>query len=190
LKARAVEVLRQRHQNIPFAYGYNESEWREQVEAPEPLFKALLANWLEQGAVRAKDGRYHLPGFEPELPSSWKTEAQILEKLVLDAGMSPPLRTELEAKGAHARDIMNFWFSTGRMVSLSEGVLYPRQVFDDAVARIRAFCQAKGSITVAQVRDLLGTSRKYVVPLLVYTDELGLTRREGDLRYWAGEETG
>ena len=190
IKARARAVLGERHKAMPFVQGYNESEWREQVNAPEGLFKALLASWLQQGLVRVKEGRYSLPGFEPGLPATWKAEAQALEKLIIEGGMSPPLRTELETKGEHAREIMSFWFSSGRMVNLPEGVIYPREVFDGAVTKLRDFCRAHGSITVAQVRDLLNTSRKYAVPLLTYTDEHGLTRREGDLRYWIGKEMG
>jgi selenocysteine-specific elongation factor len=38
-------------------------------------------------------------------------------------------------------------------------------------------------LTVAEVRDLLGTTRKYAVPLCEYLDRVGVTRREGDLRF-------
>jgi selenocysteine-specific elongation factor len=41
--------------------------------------------------------------------------------------------------------------------------------------------EGKG-LTVAEIRDLLGTTRKYAVPLCEYLDRVGLTRREGDLR--------
>ena len=36
--------------------------------------------------------------------------------------------------------------------------------------------------TVAEIRDLLGTTRKYAVPLCEYLDRVGVTRRDGDLR--------
>ncbi|MGH2719796.1 MAG: SelB C-terminal domain-containing protein, partial [Actinomycetota bacterium] len=41
---------------------------------------------------------------------------------------------------------------------------------------------AQGPFTVAQFRDAVGASRKYVVPLLEYLDRMGVTRRQGDLR--------
>ena len=37
-------------------------------------------------------------------------------------------------------------------------------------------------LTVAEIRDLLGTTRKYAIPLCEYLDRIGVTRREGDLR--------
>jgi selenocysteine-specific elongation factor len=35
---------------------------------------------------------------------------------------------------------------------------------------------------MAELRDLLGTTRKYAVPIGEYLDRIGLTKREGDLR--------
>jgi len=186
LRQNALGVLADRHKSMPFAYGYNETEWREKLHVPEIMFKALLTSWLDEGLVRVTDGRYHLPDFELGLPSDWKSEADALEELITAGGLAPPVKTELEGKGEHAREILSFWLSTGRMVSLPDGVVFPREVFDNAVARICEFCRANQPVTVSQVRDLLGTSRKYVVPLLTHTDKLGLTRREGDLRFWAG----
>ena len=37
----------------------------------------------------------------------------------------------------------------------------------------------------SEIRDLLGTTRKYAVPLCEYLDRVGVTRREGDLRFLA-----
>ncbi len=40
-------------------------------------------------------------------------------------------------------------------------------------------------LTVAEIRDILGTTRKYAVPLCEYLDRAGVTRREGDQRLLA-----
>ena len=37
-------------------------------------------------------------------------------------------------------------------------------------------------MTMADLRDLLGTTRKYAVPIGEYLDRIGLTRRDGDVR--------
>jgi selenocysteine-specific elongation factor len=50
------------------------------------------------------------------------------------------------------------------------------------VASIVAYLKAEGSVTVAQVRDMFGTSRKYVLALLGTMDEKRITRRVGDER--------
>ncbi|MGZ5299941.1 MAG: SelB domain-containing protein, partial [Actinomycetota bacterium] len=50
-----------------------------------------------------------------------------------------------------------------------------------AEATIRAAGGA--GITVSALRESLGTSRKYAVPLLEWFDQRGVTRREGDVRF-------
>jgi selenocysteine-specific elongation factor len=42
--------------------------------------------------------------------------------------------------------------------------------------------RATGSVTIAQVRDLFGASRKYALALMEYLDEQRVTRRRGDTR--------
>jgi selenocysteine-specific elongation factor len=50
------------------------------------------------------------------------------------------------------------------------------------VNRVRAHIRGNGNITLAQTRDLFGTSRKYAQALLEHLDETGVTRRVGDER--------
>jgi selenocysteine-specific elongation factor len=38
-------------------------------------------------------------------------------------------------------------------------------------------------MTVSALREALGTSRKYAVPLAGYLDATGVTKRVGDLRF-------
>jgi selenocysteine-specific elongation factor len=55
------------------------------------------------------------------------------------------------------------------------------------VARITAHLQANGSISLAEVRDLFGTTRKYAQAFLEHLDERRITRRVGDTRVLRGE---
>jgi selenocysteine-specific elongation factor len=50
------------------------------------------------------------------------------------------------------------------------------------VARVREVLREKGTLTVAEARDLFGTSRKYVLALLEHLDAQGVTQRVGDER--------
>jgi selenocysteine-specific elongation factor len=52
----------------------------------------------------------------------------------------------------------------------------------EARARVREHIQEHGPVTVAQIRDLLGTTRKYAVPLCEWLDGTGATLRRGDVR--------
>jgi selenocysteine-specific elongation factor len=62
------------------------------------------------------------------------------------------------------------------------GIMFTASAVDRARALVAEQLARQGTISVADARDLLATSRKYVVPLLEHFDREGLTRRRGDAR--------
>jgi selenocysteine-specific elongation factor len=62
-------------------------------------------------------------------------------------------------------------------------VVFRREDYLLMLEKIQGFFQARKTATLADVRDLLGTSRKYVQALLEYLDEIGITVRDGDSRH-------
>ena len=70
----------------------------------------------------------------------------------------------------------------GRVVRVGEDLYYPVEVLQSLLARISSTIEEEGQITLAQVRDLLGTSRRYAQALLEHMDSEGLTLRVGDAR--------
>ena len=68
------------------------------------------------------------------------------------------------------------------MVKVSEGVVFSKVAYDEMVDKVIAYAREHGSVTLAEVRDMLGTSRKYAKALLESMDEEKLTRRVGDAR--------
>jgi len=57
---------------------------------------------------------------------------------------------------------------------------FHREPFDRLVERVMAICRREGSVTIASVRDELGTSRRYAQALLEHLDAVKVTVRHGD----------
>jgi selenocysteine-specific elongation factor len=68
------------------------------------------------------------------------------------------------------------------LVVVSEDVVFRKGDYDLMVSGIRSALAAHGSLTLAEVRDLYRTSRRYAQALLEHLDAAGLTRRDGDTR--------
>jgi selenocysteine-specific elongation factor len=97
----------------------------------------------------------------------------------LDASpFSPPSPAELGARPEVVRGLVR----EGLLVDL-EGVIFTAAALAAARDRIASALHSSGSITVAQARDVLGSSRKYVLALLARLDADGVTRRRGDDRF-------
>ena len=73
----------------------------------------------------------------------------------------------------------------GTLVKVGNGadaVLFLRESYDEALSRLVAYLREHGKMTAAEARDVLGTTRKYILPLLEHMDERRITRRVGDER--------
>jgi selenocysteine-specific elongation factor len=79
-------------------------------------------------------------------------------------------------------DVLNALIEQGQLVKLNEDVIFLTETFEEMRDRVVTYLRENGSITVAQVRDLFGTSRKYALALLGTLDERRITRRVGDER--------
>ncbi len=109
----------------------------------------------------------------PQEPLS--TSALALEERLRDAGVEPPLDSELDAGDLAAlRD-------AGRAVRVSKALHYHADVLADIRGRVVALAERGGGVvTLAQLRDELGTSRKFAQALLEHFDSERITIRRGD----------
>jgi selenocysteine-specific elongation factor len=105
------------------------------------------------------------------------TESPEAAELVARLDATPFAPPEVEADVALARALVRH----GALVDV-DGILFTASAVDRARALVVEQLQQHRTISVADARDLLGSSRKYVVPLLEHFDREGLTRRRGDVR--------
>ncbi len=77
---------------------------------------------------------------------------------------------------------------SGELVAVSDEIVFRKQDYQNMVEQIHQKLLEKGQISMAEARDLLNSSRKYVQPLLEHLDEIGATVREGDFRRLKNQE--
>jgi selenocysteine-specific elongation factor len=101
--------------------------------------------------------------------------AQAVERRLKEAGFEPPLDSELDANDLAALR------EAGRAVRVGRNLHYHPDVLDEIRSRLVALAEAGGgSVTLARLRDELGTSRKFAQALLEHFDSEKLTIRRGD----------
>src|SRR5205085_9201680 len=89
------------------------------------------------------------------------------------------------------KDLFDVCVADGDLVKITDDIYLHSEAETEMRRRLdEKFRGATGGLTVAEIRDLLGTTRKYAVPLCEYLDRVGVTRREGDLRLRAGTASG
>ncbi|MFO0805618.1 MAG: selenocysteine-specific translation elongation factor [Gemmataceae bacterium] len=96
------------------------------------------------------------------------------------AGCQPP---DLKSFASPAtKDIYAVAEAEGWLVRITDEVWLHARAEADMLAKVRAFLAGGRTATVAEIRDLLGTTRKFAVPLCEHLDRIGITLRTGDLR--------
>jgi selenocysteine-specific elongation factor len=142
----------------------------ERLERGEPL---VVMGEDSPRPTRSREWAERRP---PPIPLT--PEQLALEKRLLDAGLAPPLDSELDSGDLAALR------AAGRAVRVSRTLHYHRDVLDEARRRVLALAQRSGgAVTLAQLRDELGTSRKFSQALLEHLDSEKVTIRRGDAHY-------
>lgn len=179
----ALRLIREYHQQHPLRGGLSREEWRARLRLAPRLAAEVFHTLQAEGRLveaETASALIRLPGFTPTFTAEQERAVQRLLQHFRDQPYAPPTRAEAEALAGP--EIVGALIEQGRLVRVGEQTLFLHEAYQQAVARIRAYLQEHGTITVAQARDLLGTTRKYVLPLLEHLDEQHITRRSGDER--------
>jgi selenocysteine-specific elongation factor len=110
---------------------------------------------------------------------------QLLAEMLRVGTTPPPLKYLFEQAGlgqAEGRQALTALVRAGRAQRVSEELFLATETVDACEAAIRAHLNAGGEGTVTALKDAMGTSRKFAVPILEYFDAQGVTKRDGDLR--------
>jgi len=166
--------LAEHHDGFPLEPGMGREQLRAEVALEGDSFDALL-DLLDD--VVAEGSRLRLSSFAVALSPEQTRERDRVLQAIGKAGFSPPTEKSLGADPALIRTLV----SSGDLVPVG-GFFFTRRSAEQARQVVRAHISSGGPITVAQIRDVLGTSRRYAVPLCEWLDATGATRRQGDLR--------
>jgi selenocysteine-specific elongation factor len=153
------------------------------------LFDAALADLARRQQVRLAGERVGLAGRGPKLS---RNEQKLLEQLIdnfRQAGFPPPRVEECQAAASKNREavpqLLALAAADGFLVEVGPS-FYLHEAADRALKEKIVSRLADGAgVTVAEIRDILGSTRKHIVPYCEYLDRTGFTRREGDLRFLA-----
>ncbi len=180
----AVEAaLRQYHQQFPLRNGYPKEELRSRIFSaiPPRLYQALLDKWVTDRKLAITGQTLAWSGFSVQLTAQ---QQSVLEKalFVLRAQpFAPPPVEELRVLFGDP-ELLQYCLQQEILVKVGEELYFLKEGVGQAWQMLRGFMQEHGEVTVAEVRDLLGISRRYCLPLLEYFDQTKKTKRLGDKR--------
>jgi selenocysteine-specific elongation factor len=167
-----LQALQRRAAERPESPELTVAEARAAMGFSTQLADALLAE-MESEAVTLTDKGVSLKNANRVPPELEREAEQLLEDLRA-AGPQPPT--------AEPTPAMRLLVKRGDAVELGNSLFATREAAESVLDRIKTICRERDEISLAGLRDSLGTSRKYAQAWLEYSDARGVTSRTGDVR--------
>ncbi len=180
---RAGKMVRQVHSENPELPGLPIRDLRSAVEEDLPqkkLFEVILDGLLSGEYAKAGPNirhRDHLPTLPPDLKQAGEAVRKILGEDVLQ----PPNKAEIATNQGEEK-ALNFLIQVGEAISLDPKTVISAAGYEKIKAVVVEHLQSAGKATASELRQIVGTSRRILMPILERFDAEGITVRQGDYR--------
>src|SRR5690606_9640230 len=138
-------------------------------ETEAKVFAELLDLFAADGVLELRDESECRPGSRPALEGRLGDEFETLAAMYASAGNAPTTPSEavagLDLKESDTSSLFELLVERERLVRVDEDLYFARATYRKLVTEICHAIEREGPLAVAEIRNLLGTSRKYVVPL-------------------------
>ncbi len=183
LATAARDVLRGYHAERPIEIGAPLQWLRSRLDTSDEIATALLSEMSDADEIVVTEGLARLAAFRPRLTDEQTAlRAAILEKLEA-AGAEPPSIAELAAilgvSGERTVELTRWLAREGLLVAVESDRYYAVASVATLRTRLAAGMIEPREYAPAELRDLLGLTRKFLIPFLEYCDREGYTIRAG-----------
>jgi selenocysteine-specific elongation factor len=178
-------LLGEYHRQFPVRGGMPREEVKSRMTRTVPgltprLFSEIVNRAVAEGGLVEDGGAIRLASHRSTFtPKQQQAVDYLLYTFRQAPYVTPPVAQCEEQVGS---EVLNALIEQGQLIKLNEDVIFLTETYEEMRNRIVAYLQDHERITVAQIRDLFDTSRKYALALAGYLDEKRITRRVGDER--------
>jgi selenocysteine-specific elongation factor len=155
-------------------------------QIPARIFRALIEP-LEADRIVVRDGHLlRLPGHRIQLGDEGRALVEKICSLLGSTPLAPPdlkdIERDLGVGRARLAEVMRAMERERSIVRVTSDLFFLSGCIDRVKDDLLHHLSRGGDITPGAFRDLVGTTRKYAIPLLEYFDREGVTIRVGDVR--------
>jgi selenocysteine-specific elongation factor len=188
LKEKLSKTLTAFHAGHPLVPGMDMEELRGKLgfELSPKIFRVLVELLINEKLIAKEENLLRLASHKVQLGGQEKTLMDKITKILGVQPLAPPDLKEIERQAGVARtrlsEVLRLLERDGAVVRVTTDMYFLTTSIEQLRATLVKFLTEKGEMNAAAFRDLIGSSRKYTIPLLEYFDRTGLTIRIGDMR--------
>jgi selenocysteine-specific elongation factor len=175
-----IEQIDRFHASVPFRRGIPREELRQRISLSDPpgAFDAIVNRLAGEGRIAGDDAILRRADFAIEIPADRQDAVDRWLAAIDGAPFAPPSPDDFGI----APEMQLALTERGDLIRAAEGVFFTPDALRTIEAAIGALFDTRPRITLGDVRDRLGTSRKYAQAMLELLDARRVTRRIGDER--------
>jgi selenocysteine-specific elongation factor len=190
LRGLVVEALERFHDANPLRPGMSREELRGRAGgADEKVFAYLVGALQEEGLIAPDRDKVRLTSHEVRLSAEQQRTVEQVEHDYLVSAAAPPSPEEALAraglKGGEEHELFQVLVEGRRLVRVKESLFFHATALDAIQEKLIVLLRERKDIGPGDIKDLLGISRKYAIPLLEYFDGRRVTARVGERRVLA-----
>jgi selenocysteine-specific elongation factor len=191
LRALGLAVLEAFHRANPLKPGMSREELRVRAgAADERVFATLIAGLEAEGVVATDRDKVRLASHQVRLTPEQQRVVDRIEQEFVKAEASPPSPEEAlgraGVRGGDEHELFQFLVEGKRLVRVKESLYFHTAALDAIQDKVVALLRERKEIGPGDIKDLLGISRKYAIPLLEHLDARRVTVRMGEKRVLRG----
>jgi selenocysteine-specific elongation factor len=193
LAARLVEAVGAFHRAKPLAAGVSREELRGKLPpVTDPrLFARLLAGLADKGELVAEGDHVRWPSHHAASGAAGGALKADVSAVLARSGLTPPWLSELpaavKAPLAEVVAVLKLLVAERRALRISSELYFDASAVQRLRERLVLHLQEKRAITTQEFKELVGATRKHVIPLAEYFDREKVTLRVGEKRVLRGD---
>lgn len=176
------------HKAHPLKEGMPKEELKSKLPTgmDNKLFTMILNLLGKSRDIVQQEDLIRLADHQVSMGLDQETLSRQIQDIYLKNGITPPyfkeVRTRLDAPAEQIDQVLALLVDKGILVKVKEDFYYHRDPLEDLKKKLVDYLVANEEISTPQVKDMTGASRKFVIPLIEYFDNIQLTLRVGDVR--------
>lgn len=180
LQDKTLQIVGEYHKSFPLRKGIPREELKSKLKLAPRVFNAGLALIANRKVVDENGAFVALPAHAVRLDAAQQVKVKALMRRFETNPSAPPSVKESQAEVGE--EVYNALIEMGELTAVSQEVVFRSKDYAAMTEKVKSFIAQNGQTTLAEVRDLLGTTRKYAQALLEHLDAVGVTVRDGDAR--------
>lgn len=180
LQDKTLQIVGEYHKAFPLRKGIPREELKSKLKLAPRVFNAGLALIANRKLVDENGAFVALPAHAVRLDAAQQVKVKALMRRFEADPSAPPSVKESQAEVGE--EVYNALIEMGELTAVSQEVVFRSKDYAAMTEKVKSSIAQNGQTTLAEVRDLLSTTRKYAQALLEHLDAVGVTVRDGDAR--------